>query len=137
MTLDSVSGTATDIAGAAGAGAKDNLDLYDRIRCTRNIDGASIFNCTRWKFVSAWHACSKRQSSNSLLVDLARDSILLQPLDTCFRVGRWVVGFASKVRARILFQGRRSVRFLEIRTCTRVNVRKQKYILYKCIQQCI
>ena len=49
ITFDSAYAIATKTAGAAGAGAMDNFDLYDRIRSTRHIDGASIPNFTRWK----------------------------------------------------------------------------------------
>ena len=79
MTYDSAFATATKTAGAAGAGAMDNFDLYARICCTRNIGGASILNRTRWKYVRACHTCIKRQSSNSLIIDLARDLICSQP----------------------------------------------------------
>ena len=84
MTFDLACAISTETAGAAGAGAMENFDLYARIRCTRNIDGASIPNCTRWKYVRACHTSSKLQSSNLLEIDLARDSSLSKPLRHLF-----------------------------------------------------
>ena len=120
MTSDSASATATEAAGAAGAGAMGNFDLYARIRCTRNLDGASHLKCARLKHVRACHTCSKRQSWNSLLVDLARNSILSQPSRHLFSIRAKVAGVLSRVHARILLQGRRSLQFFGIRTCTRL-----------------